>query len=265
MSKWQTNGAGNMGPFGPLSLKGQAHINGLPTFIKQLPITTGGIAGEDIPFGRVVSVKQSDPYHFLLGHPSGSIVRGIAIFEPSVAVADPGKPDYEFVGRPMTVMTLGFVDVLDFAGANAPALGGQLCFRTSDGMLGFIAPGASPTVPAGFESIGGSVYEVLDPNGAKCFFDFISKPATTVASDALTTVATPTITVTGTTMPKTVKIATTTEGCQIRYTLDGTAPDTITGEIYAKEFTVEAACTVKAVAFRVGYNPSTVASASITA
>ena len=37
----------NMGPFKPVSLKGGARINAVPTFVHQLPLTLGGIAGED--------------------------------------------------------------------------------------------------------------------------------------------------------------------------------------------------------------------------
>ena len=43
---------GNMGPFDPVSFKGNAPINGVPVFVDKLPLTQGGIAGEDVLFGN---------------------------------------------------------------------------------------------------------------------------------------------------------------------------------------------------------------------
>lgn len=261
MAKWQANGEGNMGPFGPLSLKGQAVFHGVPTFLKQLPITIGGIAGEDLPWGRVVSVTQSEPHKFLLGHPTGSVVRGITIFEPSISVADPAKPDYEFAGRPIDVMLLGMMDVQEYIEANGPQLGGQMIFRASDGKIGFI-PASTTTVPTGCEKIPGSVVETLDPNGAKCWFDFLSAPMTNTVN--LTQVEDVDITVTGTTYPKTISMACDTDFIKILYTVDGTVPEPGNGDVYEGKFTVAAACTVKARAYREGYQPSDVASETLS-
>ena len=47
---------GNMGPFDPASFKGKAQINGVPMFVDKLPLTQGGIAGDNLYFGRVVSI-----------------------------------------------------------------------------------------------------------------------------------------------------------------------------------------------------------------
>ena len=38
----------NMGPFAPVSLKGNAFVHGVPMFVDKLPLTLGGIAGEDV-------------------------------------------------------------------------------------------------------------------------------------------------------------------------------------------------------------------------
>lgn len=261
MATWQSNGQGNMGPFTPLSLKGQAVFHGVPTFLKQLPITIGGIAGEAMPWGRVVSVKQTAPHTFLLGHPTGSVVRGITIFEPSISVADPAKPDYELAGRSIDVMLLGMMDVQEYVGSYGPQLGGQMVFRAADGMIGFI-PASTTTLPTGFEAIPGSVVETLDPNGAKCWFDFLSAPMTNTVN--IKTVTAITGTVTGTSFPKTVALKATESFVKIRYTIDGTAPE-ISSKLYEGPFTVDAACTVKAVGWLEGYNPSTAASITVAA
>ena len=86
MDTWQ-----NMGPFNPVSLKGNAPINGVPTFVKQLPLTIGGIAGEDVHFGRVVSiVPGTNRRQFVEGVKPNGIIKGIAMYNPVIGRADPG-------------------------------------------------------------------------------------------------------------------------------------------------------------------------------
>ena len=55
----------NMGPFKPVSLKGNAFVNGVPMFVNKLPMTLGGVAGENVKFGRVCSVDPTDRRHFV--------------------------------------------------------------------------------------------------------------------------------------------------------------------------------------------------------
>ena len=56
--------------------------------------------------------------------------------------------------------------------------------------------------------------------------------------------------------PQRVTLATRTPGATIRYTLDGTAPDAHTGQMYAAPFTVTTNATITAVAFKDGLAPS---------
>ena len=54
----------------------------------------------------------------------------------------------------------------------------------------------------------------------------------------------------------TVTLATATAGASIRYTLDGSDPTATTGTLYAGAFVVNASATLKARAFKSGFNPS---------
>jgi alpha-tubulin suppressor-like RCC1 family protein len=75
------------------------------------------------------------------------------------------------------------------------------------------------------------------------------------------TVATPTITPSGgaQTSPPLVSMSTTTSGATVRYTLDGSTP-TAASTPFVYPFLISATTTLKAKAFRAGFNPSAVAS-----
>jgi hypothetical protein len=79
------------------------------------------------------------------------------------------------------------------------------------------------------------------------------------------TVATPTVTPDGGsfTGPVLVTLQTGTSGASIYYTTDNSTP-TQSSALYGDAFTLPSSATVKAVAFKSGWSPSTVASASFT-
>src|SRR6185312_6802090 len=79
------------------------------------------------------------------------------------------------------------------------------------------------------------------------------------------TVATPTITPNGGTFSSSVAVTllSTTAGNSIYYTTDGSAP-TQNATLYTGTMTVTSNTTVKAAAFKSGYNPSAVAAATFT-
>jgi hypothetical protein len=79
------------------------------------------------------------------------------------------------------------------------------------------------------------------------------------------TVSTPTITPNGGTFSTSVSVAlqSATSGSSIYYTTDGSAP-TQSSVLYTGAMTLTSNATVKAVAFKSGYNPSTIAAASFT-
>ena len=66
------------------------------------------------------------------------------------------------------------------------------------------------------------------------------------------------------TSPQTVSLSTSTEGAEIRYTLDGSAPSATSGTLYTAAFPVSATTTVRAIAYKNGWEDSPVASATFT-
>jgi nucleoid-associated protein YgaU len=64
--------------------------------------------------------------------------------------------------------------------------------------------------------------------------------------------------------PQAVTLSTATEGAEIRYTTDGSAPTPTSGTLYKAGFTVSASVTVRAIAYKNGLNDSPVSSASYT-
>lgn len=254
---------GNMGPFGLTAFKGNAQINGVPMFVDKLPLTQGGIAGDDLYFGRVVSIDPSDRRKFVPGCPSGNIIKGIVMMNPTILRADPAQQKYYFTGRPCTIVTVGIIDILEYdTSKSAPMEGSTVWCRNSDGMLAF--NNGTDISSSGYTKLNAYVYESLDPNGAKVAFGLpgiiptqtrettsaVATPAATPAAGAVTS---------GTK----VALATTTSEAKILYTLDGSTPD-MSSAVYEEPIAVTAAVTIKAIAIKEGMDPSSVLSAAYT-
>lgn len=258
---------GNMGPFPPVSLKGSAQITGVPVFVDKLPLTQGGIAGENVYFGRVVSIDPTAPKRreFKMGTGSGRIIKGIAMLDPTIMRADPAQQKYYFAGRPMTITTVGIIEVLEYdITKSAPMEGSTVWCRNSDGMLAF--NNGTDISGSGYTKLNAYVYETLDPNGAKVAFGL---PSFTVAQtrETISQAATPAATPAAgeVTSGTAVTLATTTDNAVIHYTLDGSAP-TNASPVFDpdKPIIVTAGVTVKAVAVAEGYDPSAVLTAAYT-
>lgn len=248
---------GNMGPFESVSLKGKALANGVPTFVHQLPLTKGGIAGTDLPFGRIVcSTPATNRREFLLGVKDNSIIQGVVIFNPSIARADPGMNNYYFAGRACTIATMGLVDILEYdLTKSAPVEGSTVWVKKDNGLLAF--NDGTDIAGDGYVKINAWVYEALDPNGAKVFFNF--PLVDTLARVTTTKVATPTATPGASAQPlgTQVSLDTTTPGARIFYTLDDTAPDMSSMEYVPGEpIVLQGATTIRAIAILEGMDPS---------
>ena len=257
---------GNMGPFDPVSFKGNAPITGVPVFVDKLPLTTGGIAGENVKFGRFVSIDPTtNRREFKMGTSAGRIIKGISMLDPSIMRADPAQQNYYFAGRPMTATTIGIIEIHDYdTTKSAPMEGSTVWCRNSDGMPAF--NNGTDISASGYTKINAYVYETLDPNGAKIAFGFpsftvsqtretVSQVATPTASPAAGEVASGTA----------VTLATTTKGATIHYTLDGTTPNESSPVFKADDpIIVTAGVTIKAIALAEGYDPSAVLSAAYT-
>lgn len=256
----------NMGPFSPVSLKGNAKITGVPVFVDKLPLTIGGIAGENVHFGRVVSIDPTtNRRQFVEGCPSGNIIKGIAMLDPTIMRVDPGMNDYYFQGRPMTATTVGIIEIREYdTSKNAPMEGSTVWCRNSDGLLAF--NDGTDISASGYTKLNAWVYETLDPNGAKVAFGL---PSFTVSQtrESVTQVATPTASPAAgeVTSGTKVTLATTTDGATILYTLDGTTPD-MSSDVFDPNnpIVITAGVTVKAIAVCEGDDPSSVLTAAYT-
>lgn len=254
---------GNMGPFDPVNLKGTADINAVPMFVKQLPLTIGGIAGEDIPFGSVVSINPADKRRvFYKGVKEGYVVKGIAMLNPSIMRADPAMQDYYFAGKPMTVMTMGIIDINKYdVTQKAPMEGSTVWAKDADGTLAF--NDGTDLSSSNYTKLNAFIYESLDPNGAKVMFN--APMVIEQTRETTTAAATPTATpahgavASGTE----VVLASTTKDAKILYTLDGQAPD-MNSAVYKAPIKVTSAVTIKAIAVKDGMDASTAMSEAYT-
>lgn len=255
----------NMGPFPPVSIKGNAQVTGVPVFIDKLPITIGGIAGENVKFGRVVSISPTNRREMKMGTSAGRIIKGIAMLDPTIMRVDPAQQNYYFAGRPMTATVIGIIEIHEYdATKSAPMEGSTVWCRNADGMLAF--NDGTDISASGYTKLNAYVYETLDPNGAKVAFglpsftvsqtrETVTKAATPVASPAAGEVASGTA----------VSLSCATNGAVIHYTTDGTTPNELSPIFEPdKPIVVTANVTIKAVAVAEGYDPSTVLTAAYT-
>ncbi len=255
---------GNMGPFDPVSFKGNAAITGVPVFVDKLPLTIGGIAGENVLFGRVVSIDPAtNRREFKMGVSAGRVIKGIAMLDPTIMRADPAQQKYYFAGRPMTATTVGIIEIRDYdLTQSAPMEGSTVWCRNSDGVLAF--NNGTDISASGYTKLNAWVYETLDPNGAKVAFGL---PSFTVAQtrETVSKTATPTATPAAgaVTSGTEVALTTTTPEAVIHYTTDGSTPSDQSA-VYEGPIAVTANVTIKAVAVAEGYDPSTVLTAAYT-
>jgi hypothetical protein len=255
-----------MGPFDPVSFKGNAPVTGVPVFVDKLPLTIGGIAGENVKFGRVVSIDPStNRREFKMGTGAGRIIKGISMLDPTIMRVDPAQQNYYFAGRPMTVTTVGIIEIHEYdTTKNAPMEGSTVWCRNDNGMLAF--NNGTDISASGYTKLNAYVYETLDPNGAKVAFGL---PSFTVAQtrETVTQVATPTASPAAGEVASGTKVtlATTTKGATIHYTLDGTTPDETSPVFKADDpIVITAGVTIKAIALAEGYDPSAVLTATYT-
>lgn len=254
---------GNMGPFDPVSFKGNAPVTGVPVFVDKLPLTIGGIAGENVKFGRVVSiVPGTNRREFKMGIPTGGVVKGIAMLDPTIMRADPAQQDYYFAGRPMTATTLGIIEIREYdTSKGAPLEGSTVWCRNSDGVLAF--NDGTDISAGGYTKLNAYVYESLAPNGAKVFFNLPLVATQTRETSSATATPTAEPAAGAVAAGTTVELSTTTPGAKIFFTTDGTTPD-MSSERYTGPITISAAVTIKAIAVVDGKNPSTALSAAYT-
>lgn len=256
----------NMGPFTPANFKGGDRVDAVPIFIDKLPFVLGGIAGDSLKFGRLVSIDPAgNTREFKLGIPAGNTPRGIVIMDPVIMAADPGMNDYYFEGRPAAIMVYGPFEVKNYLMAESavPVLGSTIWAKDTTGELAFGAHDLASK--AGFTKLNAHVLEVNQPNGVAIWLDYpiaaqTSTPADSIAGFAATiddesatgsgTSADPYEVATGTI----VTLNTTTPGTTIRYTTDASAPLDSSPIFPAEGLSITGTLRLRAVATKDGYN-----------
>lgn len=258
----------NMGPFGLASLKGNGDVNAVPSFRNQLPITIGGIAAKDIPFGVVVSSDPANPTHFYPGLPQDTyVVRGISMMDPTIMTNDPGMNDRYFASRPMTACIFGILQYVKYdlgdEDCTAPAINRVVMFNKTTGEIAFSESGTPPT---GYVALNAHVTDVHLPNGADVFFQIPilstgTKQTTNVKTGAITADPAAGAVDAGTV----VHMVSATPGARIFYTLDGTKPG-FTSNVYDDTLGVpiNAAVTINAIAVAENCDPSDLFTAAYT-
>ena len=249
------------------NFKGNGKVNGLPVFVHQLPLTKGGVMGPIDPaapakFGRAVSVDPDYPDVFLVGHPAGTVLKGILMADPAIMRQDPGMRDEYFEGRPTTVVTFGLLQFAEFDSTfSTPKEGMYVAINSVTGEIAF---DDSAFVAPGYEAISADVYSSDDANGATIFLRYpmvdaspLPQPqtATPTFSPGSGAVASGTL----------IDIFCGTPGAVIHYTTDGSVPDA-TDPVYdpIAKITVTAGVTIRAIGITVSYSNSVVASATYT-
>lgn len=250
------------------NFKGNGKLNGVPVFTHQLPLTKGGVMGTidsvnaPAKFGRAVSVDPDDPDTFVMGHPAGTILKGILMFDSAIARNDPGMYDEYFEGRPATCATFGLLQFSEFDTAGSvPREGMHVGINTVTGQLIF---DDAAIVAAGYEEIDAFVYETNGPNGVTIF---LKSPFVTQTPETQPQTAAPQISPAAGAIPSGTQVfmLSATPGAKIYYTTDGSVPDN-TDTLYdpIAKLTITGAVTVKAIAYADGYTPSAVTTVAYT-
>lgn len=254
---------GNMPPFDGVSFKGSALVNAVPTFTKQLPLMLGGIAGEDIPFGTVVSINPAEKRRaFYKGRPDSTyIVKGIAIADPSILRADPAMANLYFASRAMTVACFGLIDILEYASDSlAPMENAYVGFKAATGELVFNTD-SSVFDGSTLVRLNASVYETLDPNGVKLLLGSSGVLLTDSWNpESASTITTVTASPEAGAVDAGTLVTLTCEDvpyATLYYTLDGSTP-VPNGEgtyVYGAPIKIDEAVTLTVAAYAAGYNP----------
>lgn len=156
-----------------IGFKGNVSVSAQAIPLQEGYLKLGGIVDPEatsaLSFGRVVSAESAKPDVFKAGKASGNVVRGISIWDDSIAANAPAHPDSYLQGLPCAVLAHGFAFVngwtKEATGAIDPVIGAVVIFNTTSGAIEFLESGSS--APSGYEILeGASVKDVDEDNGA---------------------------------------------------------------------------------------------------
>lgn len=161
-----------------IGFKGQLSLNAQAVPLQEGYLKLGGIVDatetSGLAFGLVVSAAADTPDSFTKGQASGNVVRGVCVFDDSIAQNSPAHPDRYLCGMPCAVLNHGFMWLSDYdtaaSGEEAPAIGSKVIFNTTSGAIGFIA--STTSVPEGYAELSNADVRSVDAdNGALIYLD----------------------------------------------------------------------------------------------
>lgn len=162
-----------------IKFKGQAKPNAQAVPLQEGYLKIGGVvdptATAGLSFGVVASGAAADISKLKAGTASGRIVRGVSVFDDSIAQNAPAHPDKYLAGLPCAVINHGFFWLASWTkvatGATDPAIGAVVIFDNSTGAIEFLAAGTE-SAPEGYTILGtASVRDVDADNGALIYLN----------------------------------------------------------------------------------------------
>lgn len=155
-----------------IKFKGQLELKAQAVPMQEGYLKLGGItdpAGNDLDFGVVVSADPTTPDMFEAGCASGNVVRGVSVFDDSIAQNAPAHPTKYLAGLPCACINHGFFYLAGWTknatGAIDPKIGCKVIYNTTSGVIEFLeSSGSAPDGWAVLENA--DVRNVTTDNGA---------------------------------------------------------------------------------------------------
>ena len=130
-----------------IGLKGQLKLNAQVVPLQEGYLKLGGIVNatnqpNGLAFGLVVSANPDDTSQIVAGLSDGNIVRGISVFDDSIAQNAPAHSGKYLAGMPCSFASRGLVKITDWQSGKDPVIGYKVEFADATGKIGFVASSA---------------------------------------------------------------------------------------------------------------------------
>ena len=224
-----------------------------------LSTTTNGASIKYTTDGSTPSQSNGTLYQGAITISSTTTLKAIA-YKTGMADSDPSSAAY----------TIQFLTVTDptftpIAGTYSTAQSVTIATTTSGASIKYTTDGSTPSDLNGL-SYSGAINIAANATLKACAYK-TNMINSNVGSSAYTLkTVTPIMSIlTGTyNVPQTVTLSTTTSGATIKYTTDGSAPSQNNGTVYSSAIAINTTATLKAIAYKAGWNDSDIASDTYT-
>ena len=224
-----------------------------------LSSTTNGVTIKYTTDGSTPTQNNGSLYGSAINVSSTSTLRAIA-YKTGMADSDPSSAAY----------TIQFLTVADptftpLAGTYSTAQSVTIATTTSGASIKYTTDGSTPSDVNGLAYLG--AINIAANTSLKAIAYKTNMLNSNVASSAYTlkTVVPVMSILTGTyNVPQTVTLSTTTSGAIIKYTIDGSVPSQNNGTVYSGAIAINTTATLKAIAYKAGWNDSDIASETYT-